>query len=194
MTTTRAEWAAWTDAGTLGDSQGTPLSDAPQTSIHHRRRWFYGLWCALLLGSLAAFGLWRTPARVEQPLLGVIISPEHLPEKVVVGLWTGPRAAWTGGGDFRPLERDGKGRFVLGAAPIPMAVRRWVPRTLIPARSHDLAVLRFTDPAAGTRYFFVSLREDWYSGSLRDGKRLYLSLAPGFNGLRTDSALPEDLH
>jgi hypothetical protein len=169
------------------------LTDAPQASIHHRRRWFYALWCALLLASAAAFALWRIPARVERPLFGVIVSPERLPDQVAVGLWTGPRSGWNGGVDFTPLQRDEKGRFVHGAAPIPIALRRWVPRTLIPGHSHDLAVLRFTDPAQGTRWFFVSLREDWYNGSLRDGKRFYLSVSPGFGGLRTEATLPDDL-
>jgi len=51
-------------------------------------------------------------------------------------------------------------------------------------------VLRFTLPGQEARYLFMSLREDWQTGLLRHGKRLYYTIHPRWDALRTDPALP----
>lgn len=174
------------------------MAASPTTSIHHQRRWYYVLWSVLLLSGLALYGRWLTPLRVERPLLGIAFEEQGLPPETVVEVWTGPTGQWrpkpaASPAGFRPLPRNGKGQLAMGATELPMAIRRWVKPALIPARSHDLVVLRFTLPGQDARFLFLSLREDWQTGLLRPGKRLYYTIRPKWDALRTDPALPPEL-
>lgn len=173
-----------------------PESSPP--SIHHQRRGFYVLWSALLLLGLGAYGLWVTPARIEGPRFGLVLHAEALPDDVQAYVWTGPRQDWPRQGretfdGFRPLVRSGAGSLRMEATALPMALRRWVKGTLITSRSHDLVVLRFVAPGQASRYLFLSLREDWYQGVLRDGKLLSYSLRPRWEALSSEGGLPLEL-
>jgi hypothetical protein len=175
-----------------------PVPDPTPPSIHHQRRGFYVLWSALLLVGLGAYRLWITPARMESPRFGLVIQAEALPEGVQAYVWTGPRQDWPRHGretfdGFRPLVRNGAGGLRMDAIALPMALRRWVKGTMITSRSHDLVVLRFVAPGQAPHYLFMSLREDWYQGVLRDGKLLSYSLRPRWEALSPDSGLPQEL-
>lgn len=174
----------------------TEPTDPP--SIHYRRRWYYVLWCVLLLASLGAYGLWQWPLRVERPLLGILMKANDLPAGTEVQIWIGPRSDWPGpawdGKDARAdLRPDAAGRMEMPPTVVPVAVRRWVTKATIPARTHDLVVFRFLAPGQAVRFAFVSLRNDWRHGLLRDGKRLFFPYQPDWKELTLDGALPADL-
>ena len=171
---------------------------AAQPSIHYRRRWFYVLWCSLLLISLGAYGLWEWPKRIEKPLLIVLMKADQLPAGVEVQVWTGPKAAWPGPGwdglDARcTLKPNGTGGMETPPMLVPVGVRRWVKKGTVPRRTHDLLVFRFIAPGQAVRFSFVSLKNDWRQGLLRDGKRLFFRYEPEWKELSLDGRLPEDL-
>lgn len=64
-------------------------------SIHHRRRWFYVLWGALLVAAAAmlAWG-WETPARVGTARVSLVLTAPDIPPGTRAALWVGSAGTW----------------------------------------------------------------------------------------------------
>jgi hypothetical protein len=171
---------------------------AGQPSIHYQRRWFYVLWCTLLLLSLGAYGLWEWPKRVEKPMLAILMRADKLPGGIEVQIWTGPKASWPGPGwdgqDARCILRpDAAGDMQMPPTVVPVGVRRWVRKGTVPRKTHDLLVFRFLAPGQAVRFSFFSLKDDWRQGLLKDGKRLFFRYDPEWKELSLDGHVPDGL-
>lgn len=162
-----------------------------ERSIHHRRRWFYALWCALLVASGVALALWIMPERSGTSRLTLLLRVEKLPPLTQVRVWAGPRsrwpgAAWVGQGAVTEIRATDE-KVVMVALPLPVATRRWV-KDIIPGRTADLVVLQFEAPGQQARYLALPLAQDFRSGILAPGRRMTLVMECGWERLGTDPA------
>ncbi len=156
-------------------------------SIHYRRRWFYVLWCGLLLASLAALVAWETPRRSGTSKLNLRVRVKELPPQTLVKVWAGPRGRWPKAA-WTPLElHPTDENVIVNALPLSVAYRRWVKDT-IPRRTADLVVLSFQAPGQAPRYLALPLVQDWRSGILRPGRKMSVSMECGWKGLLTDAS------
>ena len=158
-------------------------------SIHYRRRWYYVLWGALLLVSLAVLALWETPGETGTAKLTLRLKVRELPAQTVVSVWTGPRgrwpgAAWTGQGAAASFQ-SADGNLNLNVLLLPVAYRRWV-KDILPRRTADLVVLRCQAPDQAPRYLALPLARDWRNGFLAPRRVMTLSMECGWKGLPTD--------
>jgi hypothetical protein len=174
------------------------VSEPTPPSIHHRRRWFYVLWVALLLVSGVALWRWRIPARIERPSLVLAVETRSLPGPVDVSVWKGPEAvwpgaAWDGSGAAFEGRPDAAGRLEVPPLEVPFAVRRWVNQDYIRPASQDLVVLRFCAAGQPPRYLHLRLKRDWYQGLLRDGRRLRINMRQSWETLERQAELPPGL-
>ena len=161
----------------------------PSPSIHYKRRWFYVLWCTLLLASLAALGLWETPARSGSADLAFKIQVANVPPGCAVQFWAGPKKAWPGADHRAPMNQPGLPLTAAGEAighlNLRVAYRRWI-GGVIARRTDDLLVLKF-QPRSGTpRYFTIPLDMDWHSQILRPGRRMAFSTSIDWGNLWLD--------
>lgn len=166
-----------------------------ERSIHYRRRWFYVLWCALLLVSVWAWILWVTPRESGTARMMVRLKVEAVPPGCRVQAWTGPQARWAGDAwqGENPAAEAVMGGDYLDLPPIRLdiAFRRWV-KDYIPSKTSDLLVIRFVPPTGQSRYFFLPLEKDWRSGLLRVGWVIHVKIPCPWESLGTDAtAVPE---
>jgi hypothetical protein len=171
------------------------MTDPQTPSIHRQRRGYYVLWVGLLLASLAAYAAWQVPARVERPAVALALEFRGMPEGMEVAVWRGaqaawPAGAWDGSGAAFTGRPDAEGRLEVPPVEVPFAVRRWIRKDFIRPRSADLLVLRCTAPGQPPRYLHLDLRNDWYQGLLKDGKRLLYRLTVPWQALERGAELP----
>lgn len=166
-----------------GDSVGV------RPSIHYRRRWFYVLWCVLLLASIAGLALWEVPARIGNARIILWLQVKGVPARSKVMVWVGPHRRWPGSvwqGQGAVAETWAEDETVsLKAFRLPVAYRRWV-KDCIPRRTADLVVIRFEAPGQPPRYRALSLGDDWQSGLLAPGRMMHIEIKCEWNGLGTD--------
>lgn len=162
-----------------------------ERSIHHRRRWFYILWCALLGASAVALAFWMVPERAGTSKFTLLLKVKELPSLTRVRVWAGPQSRWPGaawtGQDAIAEIRPSDEKVVMVALPLSVATRRWV-KHIIPSRTADLVVLRFEAPGQKARYLALPLGRDFRSGVLAPGRRMTLSLECDWGRLGTDPA------
>ncbi|BDU70774.1 hypothetical protein GETHOR_28750 [Geothrix oryzae] len=158
-------------------------------SIHYRRRWYYALWSALLLASLAFLWRWETPASQGSAELTVKIQVLNAPPECTVLFWTGPKKAWPGANQEPSLNQPGRpltaAAEAIGSLKARVAYRRWV-GDLIPRRTDDLLILKFQPKSEAPRFFAVPLDGDWQSRLLRPGRRMGISASVDWSGLWLD--------
>ena len=161
-------------------------------SIHYRRRWFYVLWAALLLASLAALALWETPRSRDEATLKVQFrSPSAVPPGTVVQAWVGPSArrpdaAWLGEGSFVEAPLGASQRVTLPVLKVKLGPRRWVKGAFVPRATWDLLLLRILRPGEAPRYVFMPLAGDLTSGLLRARHLLYYEITANADTLSRD--------
>jgi hypothetical protein len=166
------------------------MADVP--SIHFRRRWYYGLWCALLLASLVALGLWETPVRSGTADLTVKVLVRNVPPGCTASLWVGPKQQWPAADRIAsmnliesPLTPEGA---AMGSLKLRVGYRRWF-GGVIPRKTDDFLVVKFQPKVGAPRYFALSFEMDWAKGLLRPGRRMGISTTGDWDGLWQDPAL-----
>lgn len=163
----------------------------PERSIHYQRRWFYALWCTLLLVSLGALAAWEIPSRRELAALDVAIQVQDLPAGTRAQAWEGPRKAWRG------ASWNGEGAWAdlilvqAGPTPLPrtrlaIARRRWV-HDYIPRGTWDLVIVRLVPPSGPARYLVLDCSKDIRSGLIRKGLRLKVVISGIWGHLPVDA-------
>lgn len=160
-------------------------------SIHYRRRWYYGLWVALLLTSVIGLALWETPNRSSASKITLRLKVKNLPAHTKVMVWAGPQgrwpgSTWTGEGAITEINPAGE-IFHFEKLALPVAYRRWGKNT-IPRRTTDLVVLRFEAPGQAARYIPLPLGKDWRSGMLAPGWVMRLVIENEWEQLGIDSS------
>jgi hypothetical protein len=178
-----------------GEPEAEHIEALEVRSIHYRRRWFYVLWCALLLASAGAWVLWVTPRASGTVKMVIRLKIEAAPRGCRVQAWAGPRARWAGDawhGENPAAEAVmGEDRLDLPPIRLDIAFRRWI-KDYIPSRTSDLLVIRFVPPTGQSRYFFLPLEKDWRSGLLRVGWVMNVKIPCPWQSLGTDAmAVPE---
>lgn len=166
-----------------------PLSQPP--SIHHRRRWFYVLWVALLAAVAGGALWWETPAREGVAHLHLSIRGKDLPAGTRGLLWVGPTGSWKG--TWNPAEsqllREPKG-LAFGTRPVRIAHRR-LRQGLLMRRTDDLAIV-VLEAATGERRFLIYDLRDEMGSTLAIGRTLTLNVTCTWEGLRRTAELPPD--
>lgn len=161
-------------------------------SIHYRRRWFYVLWCGLLVASLIALWLWHRPVNVGTADLTVKIRVSNVPPGCTARLWAGPKENWPSADLIPPLTQPGTPLTADGIAAASLKLhvgyRRWV-GGVIPSRTDELLVMKFQSQAGSPRYFAIPLDMDWRSRLLRPGQRMGITAGVDWNRLRPDPGL-----
>lgn len=165
-----------------------------EISIHRRRRNYYILWCALLVLSLGALGLWETPRAVEQASLQVRVRLMDAPPGTRLQAWAGPQRAWPGAGwqgegAVEAPQVLADGRFQLPLVHMRIARRRWVDDYL-PRGTWDLMVLKFSPPGAPPRWFALPFGKDIRSGLLKPRYRLATDIDVSWANLQVDAPVP----
>jgi hypothetical protein len=166
------------------------MNPAPLPSIHHRRRWYYALWVALLLLSAASLYLWERPAAQVQASLLIRLRVRGAPAGTQFQAWAGPAArwagpAWKGEAAFAQGPLPGDGFLPFPVLRVPIARRRWV-RDYIPRRTWDLVMIRVVPPGAPPRYLALPLGTDIRTGLLRPGWKLSTTIDISFDKLGID--------
>ena len=157
--------------------------------VHHRRRWFYGLWAALLGLSSGAYLLWEKPASVDQATVSLTMVVRPAPPGTQVRLWAGTIRTLRSANPDQLLKASPDLEFT-GYARLPdvavrIARRRWVKAT-IPGQTTEAIVVRFAAPGEPPRYFFYDLRNDIETGFLKDRRVLSLTSSLAWNRLNPD--------
>lgn len=141
------------------------------TSIHHRRRWFYVLWVGLLVLSLAALYLWRTPVPMGDWTLRLKVRVNEAQGPVKVRMWFGPESllrqgtlesAW----DFHTETLLPDTTRVFPELRAPLKRRRWT-RHPYPHANGEVLVLVFSQDGQRDRYLAIPLREDLWAVLMR---------------------------
>lgn len=171
------------------------LAQPAERSIHYRRRWFYVLWCGLLLFAMAAWLAWETPRLSTQAKVAVKLTLGNLPEGVKAQVWAGPReASPTGEWDGSAAAVDlglAQGKAVnLPSLSLPVGYRRWV-ADYIPRKTWDLLVFRLEAPGQAARYLALPLGTEWRQGHLRPGRVLRYDIQLRWDRLPFDIREPE---
>jgi len=160
-------------------------------SIHYKRRWYYALWCTILLASLAALGLWETPNRSGSADLTFKIQVTNVPPGCTVQFWAGPKKAWPAADRKPSLNQPGQpltaAGEALGSLTLRVGYRRWI-GSYIPRRTDDLAILKFQPKVGAPRYYPFPLEMDWHTRLLRPGQRMQISGATDWDGMWLDPA------
>lgn len=161
-------------------------------SIHYIRRWFYVLWCGLLLGSLVALGLWNRPVNAGTADLTVGIRVMNVPPGCTAQIWAGPTKSWPSADLVSPLTQHGTPLTAdgIGAAYLKLHVgyRRWI-GGVIPSRTDELVVMKFQPKSGPPRYFPIPLGKDWHTRLLRPGQRMGITTTIDWDGLWPDPDL-----
>jgi len=163
-------------------------------SIHHRRRWYYALWSALLVLSAGALALWESPTRTDLASLQVTLTVPGAPGGSRLQAWAGPwkgwpGAAWSGRGAFADLALPSAGAATLPLLRVPIARRRWV-RDYIPRGTWDLVMLKVVPPSGAPRYYALPVANDIRVGLLRPRYRLTASIDVSWDNLKVDAGPP----
>lgn len=160
-------------------------------SIHFKRRWYYALWCVLLLASLVALGLWETPVQGGTAELTFNIQIKNPPTGCTAQAWVGPRKRWPVADRLAPMTEVGKPLTAEGAAVGTLALRvgyrRWI-GGILPRSTDDLVVVKFQPNGGTARYFAYPLDLDWHNGLLRPGRRMGIQITFDWDGLWLDPA------
>ena len=175
----------------------TPEGAEPQQerSIHWRQRWWYALWVSLLLGSLAFWAWWETPAESGVGHAIFRVSIPDLPSGSRVEVWTGPAKAWGGG----PSALLGPWQVQDPAKPLPVppleikeGLRRWH-QGYIPRLTSELVVFRITPAQGAPRFVSYDLRQDLNRELAGAHRRLFVSAPLHWAALSEDAARPSPL-
>lgn len=161
-------------------------------SIHHKRRWYYVLWCGLLLVSLAALGLWELPAQSGSADLTVRIQVANVPPGCTAQLWAGPKDRWPEADRSPSLNQTGSPLtaegMAIGSLKLRVGYRRWI-GGVIPRRTDDLVVVKFQPESGPPRYLGIPLDTDWRTRLLRPGQRMVITATTSWDGLWPEPAL-----
>ena len=159
------------------------------SGVHHRRRWFYGLWILLLSLSTGGLFLWKMPKSVDQATVKLSITVSDLPSGTQLRLWAGSikKLRNTNPDELLKTAPDipGSTYSQFPDVPIFIAHRRWVKAT-IPGATTESLIVRFAAPGQTPKYFFYDLREDIESGFLTNRRVLHLSFSLAWNRLNPD--------
>lgn len=160
--------------------------DAAVQGVHTTRRARYLVWGVLLIVSLAALGLWETPGRRGAAALTLRILVKGVPPGTRAVMWVGPRGAWrkslNGGASVVVRETPAGAVVDSGAVEVPVSFRRGM-KIILRRSTSDLAVIRFSAPGGGDRFFVLSLTKDWIAGMLRPGGFMRVDTETDWNGL-----------
>jgi hypothetical protein len=163
------------------------MLEAP--SIHYRRRWYYVMWCALLLASLGALGLWEIPIRTGSADLTIRILVANVPPGCTSQVWAGPKKRWPAADQTLPMNQLGRPLTPEGQASgslkLQVGYRRWI-GGILPRRTDDLLVVKFQPRSGAPRYFGIPLEMDWHTGLLRPGQRMVITTTTEWDGLWPD--------
>lgn len=166
-----------------------------ERSIHYRRRWYYALWCGLLVLAALAWLAWETPRLSAQGKVSVRLTLRDMPGNVKVQVWAGPRAVcpsgeWDGSAPAADLGVAQGNGINLPPLALPVGYRRWV-TDYIPRKTSDLLVFRLEAPGQAVRYLVLPLGADWRQGHLRPGRVLRYDIQLRWDRLPFDIREPE---
>lgn len=170
-------------------------ASAAGQSIHWRQRWWYGLWVALLLGSLGFWGWWETPAASGTGHVVLSIRVADLPAGSKVEAWTGPIQAWKV--DAVGFQGPWVVQDTVKPLPVPpleirAGLRRWH-QGYIPRLTSDRVVLRMDPPDGPPRYAAYDLHSDINAGLAGPHRRLFITSAMRWGALSEDASKPSPL-
>ena len=166
-----------------------------EPSIHWRQRWWYGLWVALLLGSLGFWAWWETPAVSGVGHVVLAIRIADLPAGSRVEAWTGSSRLWkqdAPGFQGPWMVQDPAKPLPLPPLEIHAGLRRWH-QGYIPRLTSDLVVLRIDPPQGPPRYANYDLRMDLNAGLAGPHRRLLISNLLRWEALSMDASRPSPL-
>ena len=166
-----------------------------EPSIHWRRRWWYALWVALLLGTAGFWRWWETPAVFGAGHAILTIRMADLPPGTKVEAWTGPVKAWSA--DATGFQGPWVAQDAAKPLPIPpleiqVGLRRWH-QGYIPRLTSDLIVLRLDPPQGPSKFIAYSLKTDLNSGLAGPHHRLSISAPVRWSALSVDASRPSPL-
>jgi len=141
--------------------------------------------------AIAAKVLWEVPLQNGVASLDLRCQIKDLPAGSRMQVWAGPKDQWPNIPWHQietPVQADpASGKVRMPLMILPVALRRWI-HDYIPRGTADLIVIRIEAKPEKPRYCVIPLGMDWRSGSLRPGRRMFMSVSSPWEGMDTDLA------